>query len=113
MPRTISPNQLLRALNGAPRYVGSISLSTTAATLQVTAGRLYLVQPSADAYLSPATTSAGAVRKQDGTSATITSTLGVKVAADEKFYVLAGDDDGYLAGILASGTGSAQVWELV
>jgi hypothetical protein len=103
---------LMERLNGSLRYVGTISTSTTVATQAIAVGKVYLVQPDVASFCSPATTSAGAVLKQDGTTATLTSSLGKKLAADGEFYFVATGDDDYVACILASGTGAAKVWEL-
>lgn len=113
MPRsTMSLHELLEKASGSPRYVGTISLSTTVATLAVTAGEVYMVQPDVDAFIAPSNSS-GAITKSDNTTATLTTALGRKVVADDVYYLILTDAESYLAGILASGTGSAKVWRLV
>jgi hypothetical protein len=102
----------IEAVNGSPRYKGTISATSTVATLAVTAGRMYLLQSDAAVYVHGATSAGGAITKADNTSTTLTAALGVKLAADEKAVVTLRGEEGYVAAITSTGSASVKVFEL-
>lgn len=98
----------IKVLNGSPAYLGTIVATTTknnsdtAAPFAIEAGQFILVQCDVAAYVLPGTSTAAAA----------TTANGVKVAADEKFYILLRAGQSYLAIISASGTATCKVWGL-
>jgi len=96
--RLSSERNLLFALNGRPTYVNSISASTTSANLTVGDGALLLIQPSADVFIHVGSTAVAA--------------SSVKVAADEKFYLMLRKGETTISAITASGTSTVKVFTL-
>lgn len=103
--RALGLNQLMRALNGDLRHLGVIQSTGTSATnsstgtpFTVTPGWVLVVQPDAAGHLL-CVAAGGAV----------TTTTGLKLAADEKFYVQVTEDRPLLAWISASGNANLRV----
>jgi hypothetical protein len=110
-------------VNGCPSYLGTISATTTAAsfTTSLTPDCVVFVQPDADCYIL---VGAAASRLQDGSTVpTVTSSNGVKILADEKYFIALPDlDNSYgIAGqitpaiqaITSSGAASVRVFKLL
>lgn len=101
--------QFTMSLNGTPRYLGTIAASTTknnhdtAAPFNNTgsglANKLLLIQCDAAAHILPGTTNA----------TTVTTSNGVKLAADERVVVRMEEGYGWLAAV---GAANCKVWEL-
>jgi hypothetical protein len=99
-----------RALVGTPRLLGSIVVSGSSLNNSDTAtpfnasgnglaGKVLLIQPSADVHVLPVTSSAG----------TVATTTGVKVLTDERVVITM--DDGYTH-LAVIGTATVKVFEL-
>ncbi len=103
--RKLSQNQLMRALNGSPRYLGEIISTTvktnadTAVPFTIKAGSLLLLIPSAAVQVLPGFLPA----------VTCTTTNGITLAASEKFYLLLRSD---ITTLQAVGSATTKVWEL-
>lgn len=105
--------QLVDAANGSPSFLGVIDATTTsktnhqattpfANTVDALKGKTILIQSSAACFILPVSTNTG----------TVTAANGVKLAADERVIITMGSAQGWLAAILASGTGNVRVWEM-
>lgn len=102
----------VEALNGMPVLLGTITAtttknnSTTAVPFYTAApdlsGRVLMLQADSACYVVFGATSALAVA----------TTAGVKLAADEKFYVTLRSDTGLVACLPGSGTTVLRVYEL-
>lgn len=101
----------LEALNGVPSLLGTILVTTSSLSNGTTGtpfnnttpyltGKVLLLQPDAACFVMFGSTSATAL---------VTS---VKLAADEKFYVMMGRDTGFVAAITATGTANLRVYEM-
>ena len=108
MTRYSTLQDLMRALNGSPKYLGRISATTSAknnadaTAFDIPSGSLLLIYTSA------------AVNVLGSNSATevVTATTGVPLAAAEKFYLLLKPDEKYLEAITPSSTANVDVWRL-
>lgn len=109
---TLQPLQTTVRLNGSPVLLGTITATTTKNnhdtavpfldTANALKGAILLVQCDTAAYLLPGTVN----------TATAASTTGVKVAADEKYYIIMSATHGWLAAIAVAGTSVCKVWRL-
>lgn len=105
--------QLDQALNGSPSYLGTIIATTTKNnhdtatpfndTGDALKGKALMVQPDTACYILAGATNAG----------TVTTSNGVKLAADERVILTMTRDQGWLACVAVSGTTNLKVWELV
>lgn len=106
--RKLDMEQLMRALNGSPKYLGRISATTSAknnadsTAFTIPKGSLLLIIPSAAVSVMGAATA----------TETVTATTGVPLAANEKFYLLLGKSELYLEAITPSSTANVDVWRL-
>lgn len=108
-------------INGAPQYLGTIQSTGTNVISNLSGaiqkGYRLMVQPDAPGYIMPSNHATTPVAPD----VTQTSANGVKLAADEKYYIgLTGDsnygsDDGddYLQWLSVSGTTNLKVWRMV
>lgn len=79
-------SRLFEEINGSPTYVGTQAVTATVSSFTVVAGARYILQPDAALYIQPGAT--GQRTKQAGlTVPTLTASNGLKLAADEKFYI--------------------------
>lgn len=117
--RGLPVHEQMQRINGSPQYLGTIQstgtnvISNLSSSIQK--GYRLLLQPDAAGYVLGADNST--------TPSTInSSTTGVKLSADEKFYLTLQADgkpgnsqlgQGYLQWISASGTSKLKVWRLV
>lgn len=98
----------VRLLNGTPTYLGTITATTTknnnstASPFTIPLGQFVLVQCDAATYVLPGTT----------TGATVTTSNGVKIIADEKYYLMLTLDQAYLAALAVTGTVNCKVWRM-
>lgn len=100
-------------LNGTPTFLGTITATTTKNnhdtsspfnnTSDALKGWVLMVQCDAAGYLLPGTTNAAAV----------TTTNGIKVAADEKYIFIMSVQHGWLAALAVTGTLNCKVWRFV
>lgn len=101
-------------LSGTPVYLGVIAFGAATKNNADTAtpfkasgdalsGKVLLLQTSAAVYILPGTSS----------SAAVTSTNGVKLAADERVIIAMSDGYTHLAALQVSASGNLSVWELV
>ena len=105
--RLLGQHDLLKALNGHPTYVGTITSTgsdttnaNTATPFTLEAGGLYLLQANAALYFLPGSTA-------------VTANNGIKLAADgDMFYLLLDKDTTTLRAISASGTTNLKVFRL-
>lgn len=108
--RTPSLQGTVYQLNGTPHYLGRITATTTKNnhdtavpfndTTVALKGMTLLVQCDAAADILPGTVN----------TATVTTATGVKVAADEKFYIMMENDAGWMAVV---GTANCDFWQLL
>jgi hypothetical protein len=109
----VSVNQVLGQLNGSPRFLGTITAAAaTASNLSgaLGPGRQLLLQPDVDCFI---------LGGESGTP-TISSTNGVRIGADQLFYIrlrapqvglaLAGET--HLQTVAVSGTVNLKVWSM-
>jgi hypothetical protein len=105
--------RLIEAVNGSITFLGTIVSAGTAINNHTTAsafnntgdalgGKVLLLQATAALYLLPGTSNA----------ASVTSTNGVKLGADERVIVTMSGSQGWLAQIPVSGSANLKVWEL-
>lgn len=118
MGRNLSIQQEFAALNGSPQYLGTIQSTgpnvISAISAAIHKGDQLMVQPDADGYI---------LGGDHATTPTVvnSATAGVKVVADEKYYLCLKADDspsnqngeGYLQWISATGTTNLKVWRMV
>lgn len=116
--RGLDTFQILQQLNGSPQYLGTIQSTGSNVISDITAlikkGDRLMVQPDAPGYILGANASSSPL-------VTNSATTGVKLQADEKYYIClmddssAGSDDGedYVQWISATGTTNLKVWRLV
>jgi hypothetical protein len=112
MPKPLNGLPLADALNGSPTHLGTIVATTTknnhdtASAFNNTGdalkGKLLMLQPDAACYVLAGTTNA----------ATVTTTNGVKLAADERVLIRMRENQGWLACVSVTGTTNCRVWEL-
>lgn len=116
--RGLDINKNFERINGSPQYLGTIQstgsnvISNLSSAIQK--GMRLMVQPDATGYILPS---------DSATTPTTTnsSTTGVKIAGDEKYYLCLKDDasysqlngEGWLQWISSSGTTNLKVWRLV
>jgi hypothetical protein len=105
MDRYLDQEGVIKALNGSPTYLGTVTSTgasatnaSTATPFTLTRGSLLLLQADATVYVV--------------SGASVSSSNGVKVAADEKFYLLLTSEQTTLAVISASGTANVKVFRL-
>lgn len=106
------PAYLLGPLNGTPVLLGTIVATTTknnndtavpfANTGEALQGKVLLIQPDAACYVLPGAAS----------TATVTTSNGVKLQADERAIITMQSGYGFLACVSVSGTTNLKVWEL-
>ncbi len=106
---TRSSQGAIESVNGSPRYVGAISATTNVDSLAVSRGTTYMVQPSADVYVSAATAD-DVITKSDGTTATLTTALGYFVEANEKYFITTRMDETFFSAITGSGTSTVKLF---
>jgi hypothetical protein len=111
--------QLLIALNGTPRYLGTIVATTTKNnhdtatpfnnTGDALKGKLLLIQTDAACYINFGTTNA-----ITAVSSATTGAVSVKLNADERVIVRMDPESGYgwIAALAVSGTANIKVWDL-
>ena len=118
--RGLAVAQIMEQLNGSPQYLGTIQStgSNVISSLSsvIKPGDRLLVQPDAAGYILAADASSSP-------TVTNSSSNGVKLAADEKFYITLATnqtpnkintaDEGWLQWISGSGTANLKVWRLV
>ncbi len=103
--RQLDQDQLMRALNGSPRYLGVIASTTvktnadTAVPFTIKPGSLLLLVPSAAVNVLPGFSPA----------ITVTTANGIPLTASEKFYMLLKKD---VSTIQVVGTANTSVWEM-
>jgi len=113
MPAPLMEPHLGAAIYGDPVYLGTIAATTTSKnnhdtgtpfndTDEALKGKLLLVQPDVACYVRQADTNAG----------TASSTNGVKLAADQLFYVSMRSNKGWLACVSVSGSVNLRVFEM-
>lgn len=112
MATRLGTNLVVEALNGSPSYLGVIVATTTknnhdtAAPFNNTGdalkGRVLLLQPDAACYVL-----AGILN-----TATVTTTNGVKLQADERVILTMTASQGWLACVSVTGTTNLKVWEM-
>jgi hypothetical protein len=99
-----------KALNGSPQYLGTIVATTTKNNHDTASpfndgtlgGVCLCVQPDAACYILAGTAN----------TATVTSSNGVKLGADERLYLWLKDSEGWLACVSVSGTTNLKVWKM-
>ncbi len=105
--RNSALNDTIRLLNGVPTFLGTIIATTTknqadtASPFVIPAGQFLLVQCDAATYLLPGVS-----------AATVTTANGVKVIADEKYYIMLKSGQYSLAALAVTGTVNCKVWRL-
>lgn len=112
MPVGLTGRYFDAALYGDAVHIGTIVATTTKNnhdtatpfnnTGEALKGKLLLIQPDAACY----------VRQVDSTSGTVTTSNGVKLAADQLFYFQMRSTKGFLACVSVSGTTNLKVFEL-
>jgi hypothetical protein len=106
--RTVDQTDLVRALNGSPAYLGTISATTSAknnadtTAFTIPAGSLLLIVPSA----------AVKILADDNATEDITTANGVPLIAGEKFYLLMTSTQTHLQAITDSSTSDVKVWRV-
>lgn len=105
----LGPIQRVAAAYGAPKFLGTIAATTTINnhdtatpfnnTGDALKNKCLLIQPDADCHVLPGITNA----------ATVTTTNGLKIGADERVVLTMGSDMGWLAVV---GAANVKVWEL-
>jgi len=108
----LSPDSIAAATVGSPSLLGTIVATTTKNNYDTATpfnnsgdglkGKVLLIQPDAACYILPVTSSTG----------TVTTSNGVKLAADEKVTIHMGQRFPGLACLSVSGTTNCKVWEL-
>lgn len=112
MPSPLNGTLLDAAIYGDPVYIGTIVATTTKNnhdtavafnnTGEALKGMLLLVQPDAACYIRQVDTNAG----------TVTTTNGVKIAADQLFPVNMRSNKGWVACVPVSGTVNLRVFQM-
>lgn len=113
MPAPLMEPHLGAAIYGDPVYLGTIAATTTSKnnhstgtafnnTGEALKGKLLLVQPDVACY----------VRQVSANDGTASSTNGVKLAADQIFYLSMRSTKGWLACVSVSGTVNLRVFEM-
>ena len=110
MPRLGNINQSYEAVNGTHVFLGTIVATTTKNnhdtavpfnnTGEALKGKVLLVQPDAACHILPGLLN----------TSTVTTTNGLKLAADQTYVIMMGSSYGWLAVV---GSASLKVWELV
>lgn len=111
--RPSSPSATTLKLNGTPVLLGTIVATTTKNnndtatpfnnTGDALKGKTLLIQTDTACYILPGTAN----------TATVTTSNGVKLGADERVILGMADEYGWLAGLAVSGTSNIKVWELI
>lgn len=111
MAPRLTGSHFVNALNGSPAYLGTIVATTTknnndtAAPFSNTGaaltGKLLVIQPDSACYILAGTT----------TTTTVTAANGVKLAADQIYYITMAADEGWLACLAFVGTTNLKLWE--
>lgn len=116
--RGLPIDQHFEKINGSPQYLGTIQSTGTNVISNLTSlikkGYKLMVQPDAAGYIL------GSDNASTPTT-TNSATTGVKLAADEKYYIClksdsaygSPDGEGWLQWISASGTTNLKVWRIV
>lgn len=112
MPAPLSGQFLDQSMYGDPVLLGTIVATTTKnnsdtavafnATGEALKGKLLVLQPDADCY----------VRQVDTAAGTVTTANGIKLAADQLFYMGMRSTKGFIACVAVSGTANLRVFEL-
>jgi hypothetical protein len=106
--RTVDQTDLVRALNGSPEYLGTISATTSAknnadtTAFTIPPGSLLLIIPVAAVKILPDTNA----------TEDITTANGVPLIAGEKFYLLLKNNENHLQAITDSSTSDVKVWRI-
>lgn len=104
--RNVGLPGLVQQLNGTPTGGQSLSVTTSSGTFTnpFTAGSVILIdnEGAAKIYCGGATSGAG----------TVTTTTGVPITADEKFYFTLGIGQTYVACLTSAATATAKAYEL-
>ena len=121
MARGLGIDKSFEQMNGSPEYLGTIQSTGTNVISNlsgaITKGMRLMVQPDAVGYISPANHDTTPVAPN------VTNAIanGVKLAADQKYYIgLAADDNvangingqSYIQWISGSGTTNLKVWRM-
>lgn len=121
MARGLGIDKSFEQMNGSPEYLGTIQSTGTNVISNlsgaITKGMRLMVQADAAGYINPANHATTPVTP----NVTNSAVNGVKLAADEKYFIgLAADDnlanaingESYLQWISGSGTTNLKVWRL-
>lgn len=113
MANVLSTDGVVALANGVPTFLGVIVATTTKNnhdtatpfnnTGDALKGKVLLIQPDAACYILPGTAN----------TATVTTSNGVKLAADERVIIHMAQGHSFLACLSVSGTTNCRVWELV
>ena len=97
--------KITEALNGSPVYMESISATSGSSTTNATAfngGEVLLIQPTANVYVIAGTS-----------TVTVTSSNGVLVEANEKFYLTLTSTQTHVAARTGSGSATVAIFKMV
>lgn len=108
---TRSLHAAIEAVNGSPRYKATISATTSAASANVSAGTMYLLQTDAAVYVHGGT-SGTTVTKADGTTAVLTTGVGYLLEANEKYFLTTRMDETSIVAITGSGSASVKIFAM-
>lgn len=111
--RPASPAANTLKLSGTPVLLGTIVATTTKNnhdtatpfnnTGDALKGKMLLIQPDTACYILPGTAN----------TATVTTSNGIKLGAEERVILSMADDYGWLACVAVSGTTNCRIWELI